>query len=358
MIQENRPPVVGRYNIRQTSTEEHGRGIKATDQEWQTEKEISLPGYDAALAEQIELAIARGDTQLVVVDIGCGREGLIEDSINNSHLLQKTSALLKAHPEFKIRFLGLLDAKKPEEFGTHTTLFNKATPNLSAETYKYTLTTQQTVADFLNGVEVQQVGLILATWSLAYMGGNTFQKVLEDSLAALVPQGKMLVHGYLNKHPGYGMYNRIPKLDTRGINKDSEDWQQLLKKIVNGELWRDGSSFETFLKSLTEVESHFKNLPEFKNEAYLEKKAKILSQKPKLTFIQKIILGEQGVAEKMKSVRLRLESLFNMTMRSVGWRKTFELSQDKLAVLKRFIEQHSEEMVVEHTADSILLQKK
>lgn len=82
MVLENTlSPVVNRYSQRQTRRWEHGRNIKETEAEWRTEKEFALPSVDEAIAEQIEHALARGEQQLTVLDIGCGRAGLFADSI-------------------------------------------------------------------------------------------------------------------------------------------------------------------------------------------------------------------------------------------------------------------------------------
>ncbi len=184
------------------------RSMATCEAMW-NENEVKPGTFDDLLSAQLMQASTEGRTEVVVLDLGSGEAALIKNVINDTGLegskTFKSRQVLSANPQLQVRLVGLTDAKKPEDFLTSEaitpnssyTIPHPTSRQITAENYRYTITTNQTLGKFLDAAKAPQLDLIVSTSFFFHLEGVVYDNTLLDSARALRSGGgKMLVRGY------------------------------------------------------------------------------------------------------------------------------------------------------------------
>ena len=177
------------------------RDIEQCEMFWPLE---SNEGLDAILAKQISLASRRQEDTVTVVDIGSGMGGLINNVVDDLQVnLSRTSVLpqsataLSQNPDIRLRMIGLTDARSENEFSRRVAS-DTGNPQVSGTNVLYSLTKDQTFADFLKSQDISKIHLALGTWSFAYFHPFLFRDTIRTTIHSLTPQGELVVGVYNN----------------------------------------------------------------------------------------------------------------------------------------------------------------
>ncbi|MEO8581796.1 MAG: hypothetical protein ABI425_04475 [Patescibacteria group bacterium] len=257
-LKENRARVKGYDGPDDSSSLK--RGINSIEKVWQLENKIQIGSLDELINQQIERAIENDQKNITILDIGSGPTGqLLTEIATVAELsLPKTKALLSAHPELTIRCTGLTDAQSIDTFFQATQLQSSETDTqVTAQNIEYTLTAKQTLEKFLEKLDVDHAELVLATFSLTYMGPKVFEQTVRTVISKLSQGGTFAVAGYAEDHPA--------------IQRDSMGMKQL--KIRNQDDDFPLLDMNEFNKKLYEQNRDYAELHEDldKAEAFLEK---------------------------------------------------------------------------------------
>ena len=209
------------------------RSMATCEAMW-NENEVKPGTFDDLLSAQLMQASTEGRTEVVVLDLGSGEAALIKNAVNDTGLegskTFKSRQVLSANPQLQVRLLGLTDARKPEDFLTSEvinpnssyTIPHPTSRQITAENYRYTITPNQTLGQFLDAVNAPQLDLIVSTSFFFHLEGNVFDNTLLDSARALRSGGgKMLVRGYHSpnlKHTN-ALTERAKDTDLNDITK-------------------------------------------------------------------------------------------------------------------------------------------
>lgn len=359
MPREKAIPYVHAYNKLQTQSIDFQRDILEVANVWQQEKEFVMPQIDALIAGQLELALSCRESIVVVLDIGSGSGALLSDIKVRPQLTPITHQLLLEHPQLQLHLIGITDAQAQDEFMTVKELApDLGSSQIRAENYAYTLTFKQSVYEFLTKIQQPKLSLVMATYSLAYMGSNTFIQVLEDSLRTLHSGGKIVISGFVGKHPGFDISNALPRFSQRGLTDITDDLKSNLWKIQNGKLIFDKKvGLIEFVRIAKHVEQQFKHIPEFQQTFAELRKTEIASQL--LPLLKSIWKGEKARDKAIASIRMSLNYAIIHTIQKLGNRKILELAKDKFRLLEQFIVNHSSQIASSQKSErSIVVEKK
>ncbi len=190
-----------------TEPRSFNRSIAASEERWKKE-DMRIPSFDGLIVARLEQAKTEGRETLQVVDIGSGEAGIFHDFFDNPNACVETKAFLRENPTMKIHMFGLTDARDEQEFNTSIPIEardpgNPLCSQVKAENSFYTLTSSQTLANFLRLNNISNVDIFLATVSLTYMGPATFKQVLSDAIEHLRPGGRLIASSYADLPPGY-----------------------------------------------------------------------------------------------------------------------------------------------------------
>lgn len=359
MSSEQHLPVVNQYVEGKTQGWESGRTIKEIEGAWRLETEFSIPSIDDLLTEQLEQAILSGRAEVALLDIGSGVGKLLQGIRERSNQLPKTMAFLEKNPDFQLKCIGFTDAKTPESFMTKRELPAKDPhPQISADNYFYTLTSRQTVTDFLRQIGQSEVQLVLGTLSLAYVGATTFGHAIEDSFAALSPAGKMLLSGYGTKHPGFETVFFVRQLNQKGLIDSDQEWQQQLEHLISGDFVTDGLDMNTFLQKMEPLLDRFTHIPEFAEEFAIARE-QIATQKKLLTnWLHKVFTPKEEKERELFQLKNIFARAVMRASQKLGERKVMALWLEKIRVFGEFVKRHESEIAHLNRSDmTILLQK-
>ena len=163
----------------------------------------NLVKFDHVLHGQLELALQAGRSEVVVLDIGSGEGELFADFLRNPKVGKKSRAFLGAHPEFKVRMLGLTDSPDAESHlrekpvNINEDKLDNESKRLKEEQLEiknvyYTLTRTQTLEKFLQAQGVETVDFALATCSLMCFSPKVYEEVLQTTVAKMRKGGKFV----------------------------------------------------------------------------------------------------------------------------------------------------------------------
>jgi len=189
----------------QGPTEEasHNRGVDRFEQIFGT---LGLD-FDEVITLQLEKAVAYGESEVVVLDVGSGDAGIFREFLTDPDANVITREFLEAHQDVSLKLIGLTDALSPDAFFTEKPLHLKQQSlpldQVQAHNYYYTLTRNQDLAHFLEKLGVSQLNMMLAIQSFRYMNGRAFKEVLSTALAKMPVGGQILIDGYFGSLPGF-----------------------------------------------------------------------------------------------------------------------------------------------------------
>lgn len=228
---------------------DEGRGVKSVEYQWGDVKEGNpkVESLDSLLFEQLEKAKAEGRDRVVVVDVGSGDGALIKDCVLGSSKIGKSLTFLKENPGLRLEMVGFTDAPNRESFLSEEN-FPSSAHNISGKNVYYTLTRRQRLGDFLKAEGIRGVDLVFATWSLTYMGPETFRGCIEDSVSNLRSGGKFWAVAYAERYlPGFVRLTAGfgPEPDVRNVDRHSQtsSFKATLKGGI-GRFWVDGVNFD------------------------------------------------------------------------------------------------------------------
>jgi len=231
------------YDTDRTSRHET-RGLAKIDTFWDV---LGMGGADGLFSGQIELALSQGRHEMNFLDLGSGdNAALIRQIINDkgdkdTSYLKKTRETLESHPDFRIRIVGLTDAKSPDDFLKREPIkpilsFTAPHPTdgqILAENVSYTLTPTQSLGRFLDEVGMKDLDIVSATMLFPYLDFGLFSRDVTAIIDALRPNGgTFIATGFVNGEKA------IRDVDDE-IRKDfgekfllSSEGQQMRKQVM------------------------------------------------------------------------------------------------------------------------------
>jgi len=189
----------------------------------EVESVFRRPGeFDNILHGQLESALQAGRSEIVVLDIGSGEGELFADFLRNPKVGKKSRAFLGAHPEFKVRMLGLTDSPNTESHlrgkpvNVNENKLDDESKRLKREQLEiknvyYTLTRTKTLAKFLQAQNVDTVDFALATCSLMYFSPKVYEEVLQTTVGRMSRGGKFVAS--LIKPSFYDLFPNFAAID-------------------------------------------------------------------------------------------------------------------------------------------------
>lgn len=203
------------------------RNIEECEAFWTIER-TNVATLDGLLSKQLLLARDRGENQITVVDIGCGEGTLLNDFLNHqvksynsiARTTPRTQRYLRENPEMHIQMIGLTDAASEDSHLTSQDIpilpHNYSSGiNAEAKIVDFSLTKDQTYADFLQSQNITSVNLTLATFSMGFFHPFLFRDTLETIVTSLCEGGVLIAVEY-GRHAGkmLSRYTRPPSVGT------------------------------------------------------------------------------------------------------------------------------------------------
>ncbi len=197
------------------------RGIKECQELWNIENAFRVGTFDDLVVRQLDNALLREQSAITIVDLGSGSGGIFQHFIQELENIQngtpktktqvpKTSDFLQTHPDIQIHLIGLTDALTSDEFNTHDRDYsNDNNPQVTFENISYSLTREQSYAQFLRDHSITEVNLTLATFSLPYFHPFLFQKTIREVIDSLTEGGMFIAAPFHTKlHHDQSAYTR------------------------------------------------------------------------------------------------------------------------------------------------------
>jgi hypothetical protein len=197
------------YNTDRSSRHET-RGLAKIDNFWNV---LGVGRVDDQFSSQIEGALSQDRQEINFLDLGSGdNAALIRQIINDkgdkdTSFLKKTREILESHPDFRIRIVGLTDAKSPDDFLKREPIkpvvsFTPPHPTdgqILAENVSYTLSQEQSLERFLDEVGMKDLDIVSATMIFPYLDFGLFSRDVKAIIDALRSNGgTFIASGFIN----------------------------------------------------------------------------------------------------------------------------------------------------------------
>ena len=216
---------IGKYK---GSTEYLGRGIKAYEDEWNTDRNERI-SYNGLISEAIERAVKDKRNEVVIFDFGCGDGNAIRDFLANNN--SSTMKLLSDHPEISVKFIGLTDTPRLSESPTQEELTSgrqlksddEEPTNVSARIDYYAVTAARTLEEYFVTHNIDSIDVAMAVQSLSYIPLKNFDSTLQSIISRLkVPESTFIAASYAKQVPGFRPnIIGIPNIDVRTQTYDA-----------------------------------------------------------------------------------------------------------------------------------------
>ncbi len=245
-------------------TQYHNRNITGYEKFWNKEATLGVGKFDTLLLQQFLHAEAQGRGNVTLVDIGSGSGGLMTSFLANLRyagqtdlpeelqLAPEATRYLQTHPEMHLRMIGLTDAKAPFQFNTRTNLSNTWTrhPQVTAENVYFSLTKDQTYAEFLRENDIDETHLTVAVFSLPYFHPFLFRDTVETAITSLGEGGVFVGAPY-----GHEVLYPLSAYTPRKNDAQSHGpLKRLMNTLENAKL---SQTHEEFSRTLPEVTTRF-----------------------------------------------------------------------------------------------------
>jgi hypothetical protein len=215
------------------------RGIDTAQRRWNGDENLKIGSLDDLLTTEIRAALNRKSDSISLLDIGSGPQGqLLKELATQNNILPETSALLRQNPDFHIYATGLTDAESKETFLHAKPLNIPESDNrqIHAQNVEYSLTAAQTLENFTQVKKIENLDLVLATFSLTYLGPKVFEQTIRTVIQKLSPGGKFIAAGFAEDHPALQRNEMgMTQLKTRNAHEDlyALDLHKFHQKLFN-----------------------------------------------------------------------------------------------------------------------------
>ena len=287
------------------------RGISNAENMWNMDKEFQLGTLDELLSSVIQNVLDRKSKSLQLLDIGSGPEGrLLSELATKPDLLVKTHALLQKNPELQIFATGLTDAESKETFlqATPLQIPESEHTQIHAQNVEYSVTDAQTLEDFFQEKKIDTLDLVLATFSLTYLGPKAFEQTMRAVIKKLSLGGKFIAAGYAEDHPAIKR-NEMSQVKLKTRNKHDDlialDYRKFDEKFYQrtDKKFRIQMNDQEFLELIRDLE---------KAEEYLEK---IGTQDP--SFLAKLKRNTKVYFQMLSGIYYDLKNKREITLNSL-----------------------------------------
>lgn len=181
--------------------EQHG--IPWIEKGWRVQSSEEFPEVlqnlriDDRISEIVREEISKSNKEIVVFDIGSGRDGILVKSFLNFNSFPKLHKILTEIPGIKVRVVGVTGADKEEfqgkllekneqEFGEYLSEKSK----IITENYAYTITKAHTLKNFMDMVDVGPVNASFSTFGVGYFTPANFEQCIGDLVDKLADGGE------------------------------------------------------------------------------------------------------------------------------------------------------------------------
>lgn len=182
-------------------SEQHG--VSWIEKGWNVQTSEEFPEQlrdlhlDDKISEILTEQISKGNKEIVIFDIGSGKDGILIKSFLKADEFPKLHKLLGEQSGFNVRIVGVTGAsegqtqgqlleKAEQEFGGEQTQKS----NITVENYGYTITKAHTLKSFMEMAKVESINASFSTFGVGYLTPANFEQCITDLVDKLADGGE------------------------------------------------------------------------------------------------------------------------------------------------------------------------